>query len=94
MFLRVLKPNASKDSVQEIDERIAIIEFRLHTESCALKDEQNMRVEIQTLKRNRAKVTGFTQSQESLQATDGVRDERAADTVQKGEVKISSRDVI
>merc|ERR1719240_547937 len=54
--LNKLQKSVGYSSEQEIDQRIADIEFKLWTESVPLKQEKELLKEIQELKRNRPKV--------------------------------------
>ena len=51
---------------QEIDNRIASIEFQLCTESVPLKEEKKLLAEIQILKKNRPKVSTVQQMEQPL----------------------------
>merc|ERR1719162_1430949 len=86
--LTKMKKEIGFGSTQEIDERIATIEFKLHTESVPLKDEKKMLVEIQLLKKNRPKVTSMTQLQESITGRDPGTDKRAAGNEIKAQIAV------
>jgi len=57
--LSKMKKSIGFTSEAEIDKRIAEIEYKMHTESHSLKDEQKFIKEISELKRNRPKVAGI-----------------------------------
>lgn len=57
--LTKMKKSIGFTSEAEIDKRIAEIEYKMHTESHSLKDEQKFIKEISELKRNRPKVAGI-----------------------------------
>merc|ERR1712071_71983 len=54
--LNKLKKAMPYGSEQEIDKRIATIEFKMHTESMPIREEKKLLAEIQELKKNRPKV--------------------------------------
>jgi len=57
--LTKMKKSIGFTSEAEIDKRIQEIEYKMHTESHSLKDEQKFIKEISELKRNRPKVAGI-----------------------------------
>merc|ERR1712228_274856 len=59
--LNKMKKSIGYTSEQDIDNRIASIEFKLWTESVPLKEEKKYLLEIQELKRNRPKVSKVNQ---------------------------------
>jgi len=87
--LQKMKKTIGYGSVQEIDERIASIEFKLWTESVPLKEEKKLLAEIQELKKNRPKVTSMTQLQESLTGRDAGMDKRAAGNEIKAQIALA-----
>jgi uncharacterized coiled-coil DUF342 family protein len=86
--LNKMKQNIGYGSVQEIDERIATIEFKLHTESVSLKEEKKLIEEIKQLKKNRPKVTGMNHLQETLQERTPNMDNRAAGMEVKAQIAL------
>merc|ERR1719230_1000193 len=57
--LNKMKKNLGYTSEDQIEERIASIEFQMWTQSLSLKEEKKYLAEIQELKRNRPKVANF-----------------------------------
>jgi len=86
--LQKMKKTIGYGSIQEIDERIATIEFKLWTESVPLKEEKKCLVEIQELKRNRPKVTNMSQLQDNLSNRDPGMDKRAAGNEIKAQIAL------
>jgi len=68
--LKKMKKEIGYGSEQEIDARIADIEFRLWTETVPLKQEHELLKEIQKLKRDRLKVPKVNQLQETIAGDD------------------------
>eukprot|EP00434_Breviolum_minutum_P012501 symbB.v1.2.011013.t1/scaffold687.1/size172701/19 len=64
--LNTMKKSIGYNTEQEIDNRIASIEFQLCTESVPLKEEKKLLAEIQALKKNRSKVNQVQQMEQSL----------------------------
>merc|ERR1712100_571962 len=62
-----MKKSIGFTSEQDIDDRIATIEFKLWTESLSLKDEKNFLAEIKELKKNKPKVSQVSQLENKLQ---------------------------
>merc|ERR1712194_158052 len=87
--LTKMKKTIGYGSVQEIDERIASIEFKLWTESVPLKEEKKFLAEIQELKKNRPKVTSMSQLQESISGRDSGMDKRAAGNEIKAQIALA-----
>ncbi|CAE7768936.1 unnamed protein product [Symbiodinium microadriaticum] len=61
-----MKKTVGFTSQQEINNRIATIEFQLCTESVPLKEEKKLLAEIQTLKKNRSKVDTMNTMEQNL----------------------------
>merc|ERR1719316_1471714 len=57
--LNKMKKNLGYTSEDQIEERIATIEFQMWTQSLSLKDEKKYLAEIQELKRTRPKVSQY-----------------------------------
>jgi len=68
--LNNMKKSIGFSSEQEIDNRIASIEFQLCTESVPLKEEKKLLAEIQQLKRNRPKVAQVQQMETKISSFD------------------------
>ncbi|CAE7333339.1 unnamed protein product [Symbiodinium sp. CCMP2592] len=64
--LNSMKKTVGFTSQQEINNRIATIEFQLCTESVPLKEEKKLLAEIQTLKKNRSKVDTMNTMEQNL----------------------------
>merc|ERR1712100_1009595 len=61
-----MKKSIGFTSEQDIDDRIATIEFKLWTESISLKDEKAFIAEIKELKKNKPKVSQVSQMEGKL----------------------------
>merc|ERR1712232_1306893 len=68
--LSKLQKTVGFGSEQEIDQRIADIEFKLWTESVPLKQEKELLKEIQELKRNRPKVAKVHELKANIELDD------------------------
>jgi len=79
--LNSMKKSIGFTNVQDIDKRIADIEFQLCTNSMPLKDEKKLLVEIQQLKKNKPKVSQVAQMESQLSSFDpglSTKDQKAA----------------
>merc|ERR1712159_207747 len=72
--LSKLQKSVGYGSEQEIDQRIADIEFKLWTESVPLKQEKELLKEIQELKRNRPKVAKVHELKANIASDDKGKD--------------------
>jgi len=68
--LQKMKKAIGYTSEAEIDERIALIEYRMVSESISLKEEKELMKEISELKKNRPKVSKVNAMQDSLNNRD------------------------
>merc|ERR1719428_2303640 len=66
--LQKMKKSIGYSSEADIDHRIATIEFKLQTESMALKDEKKYLLELSELKKNRPKVAKVNKLEGDLTA--------------------------
>merc|ERR1712066_515102 len=66
--LQKMKKSVGYSSEADIDNRIATIEFKLQTESMALKDEKKYMLELSELKKNRPKVAKVNKLEGDLTA--------------------------
>merc|ERR1712203_1187840 len=66
--LQKMKKSMGYSSEADIDNRIATIEFKLQTESMALKDEKKYLLELSELKKNRPKVAKVNKLEGDLTA--------------------------
>merc|ERR1712060_539611 len=66
--LQKMKKSIGYSSEADIDNRIATIEFKLQTESMALKDEKKYMLELSELKKNRPKVAKVNKLEGDLTA--------------------------
>merc|ERR1712060_91966 len=66
--LQKMKKSIGYGSEADIDNRIATIEFKLQTESMALKDEKKYMLELSELKKNRPKVAKVNKLEGDLTA--------------------------
>merc|ERR1712050_606708 len=64
-------------SEAEIDNRIAIIEFKLWTESISLKEEKTLLAEIKDLKKNKPKLSELSKLQSNVENFDNGTNQRA-----------------
>jgi len=64
--LNKMKKSIGFTSEQEIDERIATIEFKMSTDTMSLKEEKELLKEISELKKNRPKVSQVNKMEESV----------------------------
>jgi len=69
MELKNMKKSLGVDSTEQIDERIASIEFRLWTESITLKEEKKLLEEIKQLKKDKPKVANYYQKEAEVKAS-------------------------
>merc|ERR1719162_1262445 len=79
--LNGMKKSIGFTSEQDIDKRIADIEFQLCTTSMPLKDEKKLLVEIQQLKKNRPKVSQVAHMESQLSSFDpgmNLKDQKSA----------------
>merc|ERR1712203_658865 len=63
MELKTMKKKLGFESTDQIDDRIASIEFKLWTESITLKEEKKLLEEIKQLKRDKPKVANYYQKE-------------------------------
>jgi len=68
--LNKMKKQLGYTNESEIDQRIATIEFKMWTDSMTLKEEKAYMQELQTLKRNRPKVSQVNQMEEDINNRD------------------------
>merc|ERR1712203_746070 len=67
MELKTMKKKLGFESTDQIDDRIASIEFKLWTESITLKEEKKLLEEIKQLKRDKPKVANYYQKEAEVQ---------------------------
>merc|ERR1719421_2079898 len=68
--LNKMKRDIGYTNAEDIDERIATIEYTIWTSSLSLKEEKKCLAEIQELKRTRPKVAHYRKMEEKVQAFD------------------------
>jgi len=83
-----MKKTIGYTNVQDIDERIASIEFKLWTESVPLKEEKKYLIEIQELKKSRPKVTQMHALQGAMAGRDTGGDKREQGKEIKAQIAI------
>merc|ERR1712217_381028 len=75
--LSKLAKNMRYTSEAEVDNRIAIIEFKLWTESISLKEEKTLLAEIKNLKKNKPKLSELSKLQSNVENFDNGTNQRA-----------------
>jgi uncharacterized coiled-coil DUF342 family protein len=94
--LMKMKKSMGYTSENDIDDRIATIEFKLWTESLSLKDEKNYLAEIKELKKNKPMVSQVSQMEDKLAGFDSgvsLRDQSKLIGEEMGKLREKKREI-